>query len=108
MKKQVLQFGLSVLAVLLISGMHLSAQSVPGATPIIPLSPNAAELNKYSSIPVNGMTGVPGIGFPLYEINTGKISLPISLSYHASGIKVSQKATWVGLGWSFNAGGVIS
>lgn len=108
MKKQVLQFGLSVIAVLLISGMQLSAQSVPSATPIIPLSPNAAELNKYSSIPVNGMTGVPAIGFPLYEINTGKISLPISLSYHASGIKVRQKATWVGLGWSINAGGVIS
>jgi YD repeat-containing protein len=108
MKKQVLQIGLSVLTVLLISRMNLSAQNVPDAAPIVPLTPNAAELNKYSSIPVDGMTGVPSIGFPLYEINTGKIRLPISLNYHASGIKVRQKATWVGLGWSINAGGAIS
>lgn len=107
MKKQLLQIGVSVLTVLLVSGLNLSAQSLPGS-PILPLSPNTAELNKYTSIPVNGMTGVPSIGFPLYEINTGKISLPISLNYHASGIKVTQKATWAGLGWSINAGGVIS
>ena len=30
------------------------------------------------------------------------------MSYFAGGIKVSQLATWVGLGWSMNAGGVIS
>ena len=75
---------------------------------LIPLSPNAAELYKYSSIPVNMMTGTPSISLPLYEINTGKIRLPISLSYHASGIKVDQRASWVGLGWSLNAGGTIS
>jgi hypothetical protein len=107
MKKQVLQIGLTVLTVLLVSKLNVLAQSLPG-TPVIPLTPNAAELNKYTSIPVDGMTGVPSIGFPLFEINTGKIKLPISLNYHASGIKVRQKATWVGLGWSISAGGVIS
>lgn len=106
MKKQVLKIGLSVL-IILISKIDLSAQSMPGAN-VVPLTPNAAELNKYTSIPVDEMTGVPSISFPLYEINTGKLKLPISLSYHASGIKVRQKATWVGLGWSINAGGTIS
>src|SRR5688572_4843240 len=107
MNKQVIQIFLSVLTKILVSNLNLSAQSLPGAN-VVPLTPNAAELNKYTSIPVDGMTGVPSISFPLYEINTGKIKLPISLSYHASGIKVRQKATWVGLGWSINAGGVVS
>jgi YD repeat-containing protein len=75
---------------------------------IIPLPPNAAELFKYNSIPVAPMTGVPDISYPLYEVNTGKIKLPITLSYHASGIKVSQRATWVGLGWSLMPGANIS
>ncbi|PSL26375.1 YD repeat-containing protein [Chitinophaga ginsengisoli] len=75
---------------------------------IAPLPPNAAELFKYNSIPVSPMTGVPDISYPLYEINTGKIKVPIALSYHASGIKVSQRATWVGLGWSLMPGGSIS
>lgn len=75
---------------------------------IAPLPPNAAELFKYNSIPVTPMTGVPDISYPLYEINTGKIKVPVALSYHASGIKVSQRATWVGLGWSLMPGGVIS
>lgn len=108
MKKLVITCRLSILVAFLVSGTRLSGQGLPAAAPIIPLSPNAAELNKYTSIPVNAMNGIPSISFPLYEINTGKIKLPITLSYHAGGIKVNQRATWVGLGWSLNAGGTIS
>ncbi|WP_343898742.1 hypothetical protein, partial [Chitinophaga japonensis] len=76
--------------------------------PIAPLEPEAAELFKYTNMPVSPLTGVPEISYQLYEINTGKIKLPITLSYHASGIKVNQRATWVGLGWSLVPGGTIS
>ena len=81
---------------------------VSAGSKIIPLPPNAAELFKYNSIPISPMTGVPDISYSLYEVNTGKIKLPITLSYHASGIKVSQRATWVGLGWSLMPGANIS
>lgn len=74
----------------------------------IPQSPNAAEIGKYGTYPVGTLTGVPDISFNLYTIKSGKLELPISLSYHASGIKVNQRATDVGLGWSIMAGGTIS
>jgi hypothetical protein len=89
-----------------------AAQQQQGGQPslmnVIPPSPTAAALGKYGEIPVSLYTGVPNISIPLYEINEGDIKLPISLSYHASGIKVEEIASNVGLGWSLNAGGVIT
>ncbi|MGQ8337103.1 RHS repeat domain-containing protein [Sunxiuqinia sp. A32] len=75
---------------------------------IISPSPNASSLGQYGDVPVGNYTGVPNISIPLYSIKSGDIELPITLSYHASGIKVTQEASWVGLGWALNAGGVIT
>ncbi len=70
--------------------------------------PNMAAYAKYVDIPVNHYTGVPHISIPLYTINEGDLKLPISLNYHSSGFKVTEESTWVGLGWTLNAGGVIT
>lgn len=75
---------------------------------VIPPSPDIASLVKYAEIPVGHSTGVPDVNIPIYTVNAGKLSLPISLSYHASGIKVRDIASVVGLGWSLNAGGSIA
>ncbi|MCG8373396.1 MAG: hypothetical protein MI700_07680, partial [Balneolales bacterium] len=71
-------------------------------------SPEAYSLGKYGDIPVSLYTGVPDISIPLYALTDGEVSVPISLSYHAGGIRVEEKASWVGLGWALNAGGVIT
>lgn len=83
----------------------LLGQEMPN---IIPPSPNAASLGIYGDIPVSKYNGTPNIGIPLFNIKSGEIEMPISLSYHAAGVKVAQEASWVGLGWSLNAGGVIT
>ncbi len=70
-------------------------------------SPNAAALGKYGDYPVGYHTGVPQINIPIYNVKEGSLSLPISLSYHASGLKVMEPASWVGAGWNLNAGGAI-
>ena len=62
---------------------------------------------KYGEYPINLSTGVPNISIPLYTIDLGTFKLPITLDYHASGIKVDQEATWVGLGWNLNYGAQI-
>jgi len=87
----------------------LGQSSPPSYLPnIVPPPPDAAELGKYGQIPVDKSTGIPSISIPLYEIKTPRFTLPISLSYHALGIKVDESASWVGLGWVLNAGGVIT
>lgn len=73
-----------------------------------PKSPESASFEKYGKIPVSEYTGTPSIAIPLYTVSGSSISAPISLSYHASGIKVNQEATWVGLGWDIVAGGRIT
>jgi hypothetical protein len=71
-------------------------------------TPNAAALGKYADIPVNYHTGIPQINLPIYTIQDGPIQVPVGLSYHASGLKVAEPASWVGAGWSLQAGGAIS
>src|SRR3990172_4259797 len=75
---------------------------------VIPRTPNAASLGKFGDIPVSYHTGVPDISIAIYNLKEGALSLPVSISYHSSGIKVNETASWVGLGWSLNAGGMIS
>lgn len=75
---------------------------------VLPVAPTAGELMRYADIPVDWAHGIPSIEIPLYTIECGELSLPITLSYHAGGIKVDQVATWVGLGWSLNAGGAVT
>lgn len=71
-------------------------------------SPNANSLGKFGDIPVSLYTGVPGISIPIYTVAHKDLKLPVSLNYHSSGIRVQDEASWVGLGWSLDAGGVIT
>ncbi|MEZ4927927.1 MAG: DUF6443 domain-containing protein [Saprospiraceae bacterium] len=71
-------------------------------------SPTAASLGKYTDIPVSYYSGVPNIGIPITTVTEGSLSLPVSLSYHASGVKVGEAPSWIGQNWTLNAGGMIS
>ncbi len=75
---------------------------------IIPPTPNAAALMKFTDVPVSPYTGTSDITVPVYTIQAKGITVPVSLSYHTGGIKLKEEASWVGLGWALNAGGMIS
>jgi hypothetical protein len=84
------------------------AQTTPFVPSIIPPSPNAASLAKFSDVPVSPYTGTADVSIPIYDIKARGISVPVSLNYHTGGIRVKEEAGWVGLGWALNAGGMIS
>lgn len=71
-------------------------------------SPNAAALGKFTEFPTASYNGVPDIGFPFFKLNIKGVELPVGISYHASGIKVDDIASDVGMGWSINYGGSIN
>ena len=75
---------------------------------ILPPSPTAAALAKYAEFPVDYYSGTPQISLPLHNLVGRGIAVPISLSYHAGGVKVDEVSSIAGLGWSLNAGGVVT
>lgn len=75
---------------------------------IIPPSPNAAQAARYADCPVSYCLGLPDISIPIYTARGRELSLPVTLSYHAGGIRVDDVAGVAGLGWNLDAGGVIT
>ena len=89
--------------------LPMFGQAVNSATKdVVQPSPNAASLGKYGDIPVGYYSGIPNIGVPIHTVKQGPLSVPIGLNYHAGGLKVGETSSWVGLGWSLQAGGIIS
>src|ERR1019366_4211465 len=85
------------------AGLSVKAQTPTSETQYFvpqpfPRSPTATALEKYGTYQVNEFTGVPDISIPLYTVESGGLQVPITLSYHASGNKVTDVASWVGLG----------
>lgn len=71
-------------------------------------SPTASNLGLYGEVPVSEFTGTPNISIPLYELKTKSFTIPIALSYHASGIRPELHPGPTGLGWTLLTGGAIT
>ncbi|HOY15393.1 MAG TPA: hypothetical protein PLY70_19735, partial [Saprospiraceae bacterium] len=75
---------------------------------IVMPTPDAASMGKFTDIPVDYSTGVANISVPIHGISYGPLSASVNMNYHSGGVKLGEPATWVGLNWSLNAGGMIS
>lgn len=71
-------------------------------------TPQATQFQKYGDLPVNTNTGAVEINVPMFNIGIKGVDWNVNIGYHTGGIKVSEVAGCVGLGWSLNAGGMIS
>lgn len=101
---------LTVITLLLFAGAPAFAQIPELERPhVTPPSPEAAELTKYITYPVNLSNGLVQMSIPLYEIVDGDIRIPITLNYHASGLKPNMRSGhWLGDGWSLSTGPSLS
>ena len=73
-----------------------------------PLSPNARSFQKFGDYQVNLATGVPSIAIPLFTVQNGSLSMPITLSCHTGGFKMNEQASWVGWGWALDMGASVN
>lgn len=103
MKKRRFLFTLSL--IIGITKFALSQGPIYLAPNILPPGPTAAELGKYGRVPINLSTGAVNLDIPLLTLKSKNLACPVSLSYYTTGVKVDEVASWVGMGWSLNAGG---
>lgn len=66
--------------------------------------PSVASMMKYIDYPVSPRTGIPDIGIPLFTIRSGKLELPLTLSFHIDDYaKVNQLPGAAGAGWTLSS-----
>ena len=94
-------------ALLALSAAHGQSRSLHNYVSL-PASPTVAALGSYGNIPVGYYAGIPNVSVPLHQISLKGLTVPVSLSYHSTGLLVDGRASDSGLGWSCHAGGVIS
>ncbi len=100
-----------VLSLMITFGLHYAQAQQPNTQEnlqrpkIIPSSPQSQIFENYLNHEVTEYNGLPKIEIPLYEIKMKDLTIPINLSYHASGIKYMQYDGDIGAGWSIGAGG---
>jgi len=71
-------------------------------------SPTASSMVTVEQIPIDFYNGTVSPSIPLYNFNYYSHNIPITLTYQSTGLRVQERAGWVGLGWAIQAGGVVT
>ena len=88
------------------SSVLLNAQNHTGGYQVKPPDVNAFEAVNFAE--ANEYSGKIAISIPIFEFSIDGVAIPISIDYNSNGILVDEYASRVGLGWSLQAGGIIS
>lgn len=75
---------------------------------IIPPAPEPAKLAEFALTPVGPYTGSQNFSIPIHTIDFDGMPINVSLSYRSGGIRASEDAGEVGLGWGLSWTGTIS
>lgn len=98
-----------VFLVFLISiGYQSVGQTMYGLPNVISPSPQSTALTKYGDYPMAGYTGLTDITVPLHTVTSRTLSMPISMSFHASGRMANEINGTLGMRWTLNCGGLVT
>ncbi|MGE7776566.1 hypothetical protein ACQKLP_17700 [Chitinophaga sp. NPDC101104] len=99
-----------LLGICLLFTVTVRAQQILGQTKFeySPKTPEMAAMQQFLDFPVSYFTGIPNISIPLLKIPSKSQEVNISISYQGGGIRADQQTGAVGLGWTLNAGGMIT
>lgn len=99
---------------LFIALLPLSGQTGTPPSPVLDqfrndISPQVEMMNRYGAYPVNLSTGLVDISIPLYTITTPDgLSMPLDISFHASGLRSTEREGVLGVRWALGGTGAIS
>lgn len=93
-----------VFPIFLLINISSFAQQGTSNTKLTNPSAEVASIGKFVDFPMDISSGLPQISIDIHTIHSGSLQLPISLGYNASGIKVEETASCVGLGWAISKG----
>lgn len=82
--------------------------NAPSQDVIIPPTPSSMSQITIGNDNVDLYSGKFNETIPIYEFNLEGKKVPIKLKYSTGGARVNEYASWVGLGWTLNAGGIIT
>lgn len=75
---------------------------------VTPPSPTSRVFQKFLGYPISHATGTIDISIPLYTVEAYGLSLPLTLKYHSSGVRVQDPVGVVGRNWALFPGFKIS
>lgn len=96
---------LYVLTLLFTEAIGQETYSLPK---VINPSPQSMAFTRYGDYPMAAYTGLTDISIPLHNIAGRKLSLPISISFHASGRMANELNGVLGIRWTLNCGGLVT
>ena len=100
-----------MLVILLVGGQILvswgQTREVTPQNQIEP-SPNAYSMAKYGFMSSDKYTGAHTFALPLHTIDFEGLRIPITLAYSQNGLRPSEEASWVGLGWALSSNAQIT
>jgi hypothetical protein len=92
---------------LLLIFCNTMAQEV-GLPAVVKPSPQSMAFTRYGDYPMTGNNGLTDITIPIHTITGRKLSLPITMGFHASGMMAGEIEGTLGMRWTLNSGGLVT